>query len=373
MSRTVFITGATGNIGGELLLKILAKEPGTRVIALIRGESSVAARTRLIQTLLTLSPDFAVTSFDQRVQVLCGDITGHQLGLSDTAFERLACGITHIVHAAATIQFTLPLECARQVNFVGTVNVMHLAERAAQFGKLKNVAYISTAYVCGDRDGLIAEDDSVQPSHFSNTYEQTKFEAEQYVRTLMPRLPITILRPSIVVGDALIGRTLTFNVLYSPLRLIYKGMIRALACDPTTPLDCVPLDFIADAIRHIALHTDSAGKTYHLAAGGEQAPLVGDVVRDFIGYLKQHSIGSPAVANLLSHHNRKEPAVSSRTLQLMSVFDPYLKVKRSFSIANTLAALEGSGINLPSFDSYFDKLMDYCFAVDWGKALRLAA
>ena len=373
MSNTVFITGATGNIGGKLLITILDKDPDTKIIALIRGESAAVAQNRLEQTLRVLSPEFDIASVGSRVRVICGDITEHQLGLSDAAFDKLASEVTHIIHSAASIQFTLPLDCARQVNFVDTINVMSLAQRAAEIGQLRNVAHISTAYVCGDRDGWIYEDESVAPQLFSNTYEQTKYEAEQYVRTLMPTLPITILRPSIVVGDSQTGRTLTFNVLYSPLKLIYKGVIRSLTCDPATPLDVVPLDYVARVAHHILFRTEPTGKTFHIVAGATAAPAVGSVVRHFLDYLGQNLTGTSGRAPSLDQSNDGKIGGNPRTLQIMAVFDPYLKVTRHFDDTNTLTALQGSGITLPPFVGYFDKLLDYCFAVNWGRTLRHAA
>ncbi|MCX6831727.1 MAG: SDR family oxidoreductase [candidate division Zixibacteria bacterium] len=372
MSNTVFITGATGNIGGKLLITILDKDPNTRIIALIRGESAAVAQNRFEQVLRVLSPEFDTAAIGSRIRVICGDITQYQLGLSDAAFDKLASEVTHIIHSAAGIQFTLPLDCARQVNFVGTINVMSLAQRAAEVGQLRNVAYISTAYVCGDRDGWIYEDESVAPQRFSNTYEQTKFEAEQYVRTLMPALPITILRPSIVVGDSQTGRTLTFNVLYSPLKFIYKGIIKALTCDPATPLDVVPLDYGASAAHYILFRTEPTGKTFHIVAGAA-APAVGSVVRHFLIYLGQNLTGMNGRVPSLDQSNDGRITGNPRTLQLMAVFDPYLKVTRHFDNSNTLTALQGSGITLPPFTGYFDKLLDYCFAVNWGRTLRHAA
>jgi thioester reductase-like protein len=373
MPNTVFITGATGNIGGKLLITILDKDPDAKIIALIRGDSVSAARSRLEQALSVLAPEFDITSISSNVRVICGDITQHQLGLTNTAFDKLASEVTHIIHSAAAIQFTLPLDCARQVNFIGTVNVMSLAQCAAETGRLRNIAYISTAYVCGDRDGWIYEDESVAPQQFSNTYEQTKYEAEQYVRTLMPTLPITILRPSIVVGDSKTGRTLTFNVLYSPLKFIHKGVIRALTCDPAAPLDVVPLDYVASAAHHILFRTEPTGKTFHIVAGANAAPAVGSVVRHFLNYLGRNLGGVNGRVPSLNQSNDGKNTGNPRTLQLMAVFDPYLKVTRHFDNTNTLSALQGSGITLPPFAGYFDSLLDYCFAVNWGRTLRHAA
>ncbi len=373
MSNTVFITGATGNIGGKLLIRILDRDPDTKIVALVRGTSVEDAGSRLRQALHLLAPEFDTALTGSRVRVICGDITEYHLGLSEAAFDRLATQITHIIHSAAAIQFTLPAECARQVNFVGTVNVMQLAQRAAEIGRLRGVAHISTAYVCGDRDGWIYENDSATPGRFSNTYEQTKFEAEQYVRTLMPTLPITILRPSVVVGDSRTGRTLAFNVLYSPLRFIYRGSIRALTCDPATPLDVVPLDYVAAAVHHIFFCTQTAGKTFHIVAGPSEAPTVGSIVRHFLHYLGKNLGDRSDRAPSLRTSNGEATTATPRTLQLMSAFDPYLKVTRCFDNTNTLTALQGSGITLPSFTGYFDKLLDYCLSVNWGRTHRNAA
>ncbi len=373
MSAKILITGATGNIGGKILLTILANEPETEIVALVRGSSKSAAKERLQQAVQVLDRELDLAQFEDRVRVVCGDIAQPMLGLSDADWQDLASTVTHIIHSAAAVQFTLPLECARQINCFGTRNVMELAQQASRIGRLEKVAHISTAYVCGDREGHIYEDEPAQPCRFSNSYEATKFEAEQHVRSLMPELPITIFRPSIVVGDSQTGRTLSFNVLYSPLRLIYRGVLKSLTCNPATPLDVVPLEYVARAITHIFLHTDSNGKIYHLVSGADGAPAVGNIVGHFLGYLRKHATADklhlPAFGN--AQDNIQPP--NSRTLQLMSVFEPYLKVVRRFDDANTLEALSGSGISLPQFSSYFDTLLDYCFAVDWGKAVPHAA
>jgi nucleoside-diphosphate-sugar epimerase len=70
MSNTVFITGATGNIGGKLLTTILDKDPDTRIIALIRGESAAVAQSRLEQALRVLAPEFDTALISSRVRVI---------------------------------------------------------------------------------------------------------------------------------------------------------------------------------------------------------------------------------------------------------------------------------------------------------------
>ena len=54
---------------------------------------------------------------------------------------------------------------------------------------------------------------------FHNTYEQAKAEAEEYLYPFMAdeRLPITIHRPSMVVGDSMTGKAISFQVFYHHL------------------------------------------------------------------------------------------------------------------------------------------------------------
>ena len=75
MSKTVFITGATGNIGGKILLTLVKNDPDAKIIAPVRSKSPALARQRLAQTLSFLDPEFDVNLIDQRVQLVCGDIT----------------------------------------------------------------------------------------------------------------------------------------------------------------------------------------------------------------------------------------------------------------------------------------------------------
>jgi thioester reductase-like protein len=371
MTQTLFITGATGNIGGKILLETIERNPDARIIALVRAESQASAWRRLLHTLQILAPEIDVTAVSRRVRVVCGDITEELLGLSESDWRQLASQVTHVIHSAASTQFTLPIECARKVNYSGTVNVMQFARCAAASGQLENVGYIGTAYVCGDRGGIISEVDPIGTGQFSNAYEQSKAEAETYVRSLMTSLPITILRPSIVVGDSRTGRTVTLNVLYTPLRLICKGVVRDLTCNPATRLDVVPLDYVASATVRIVFQSSSIGKTFHITAGSS-APTVGEIVGGFIDYACQNH---PELRERLSalRYSDGNSAGNARSFQLIAPFAPYLQIDRTFDTSNTFCALAGSGIDLPRFSGYLENLFEYCFAVDWGRALRQAA
>ena len=100
---------------------------------------------------------------------------------------------------------------------------------------------------------------------FRNPYERSKFEAEQLLRERAAGLPLQVLRPSIVVGDSRTGWTSSFNVLYPPLRAFARGAIPALPARRRSPVDVVPVDYVADSVDQLA--REGPDGTFHLVAG----------------------------------------------------------------------------------------------------------
>src|SRR5206468_2341717 len=148
-----------------------------------------------------------------------------------------------------SISFDQPLEEARRINVEGTQRVLDFADRCRDRGAgLRRLVHVSTAYVAGDHEGEFREDQLEVGQGFRNSYERTKFEAEKLVRARSPRLPVTIVRPSIVVGERSSGWTSSFNVLYPPLKAFARGALPLLPARHSTPVDVVPVDYVADAV-----------------------------------------------------------------------------------------------------------------------------
>ena len=229
----VLLTGATGFVGQELLARLLQRDD-RRVHALVRAEDDRGAAARLPE--------------HERLSAWAADIERPGLGLSARDVDALSERVSTVIHCAASVSFSLGLEESRRVNVEGTGRMADLAERCAARGGLERFSYVSTAYVAGAHRGAFDEDSLDVGQDFRNPYEQSKFEAEGLLRERAAALPLQVLRPSIVVGDSRTGWTSSFNVLYPPLRAFARGAIPALPARRRSPVDVVPVDYVADSV-----------------------------------------------------------------------------------------------------------------------------
>ena len=374
MSKTIFITGATGLVGQNIIPRILAAEPEANFILLIRGNSDEEAKSKYSKLIARLIRQVKSQHCLEKISSLRGDVAKTSLGLDHCSYQKLLNSVTHIIHAAADVRFNLPLEEARRVNVGGTMNVLELASSLNSKGLLSNLAHIGTAFISGRRRGVIYEQELDCGQQFSNTYERSKFEAECRVRSFMPKLPITIFRPSIIVGDSITGATSTFNVIYRPLRMIGNGLVRFLPGSRKIRMDIVPVDFVCDSICHIMFKwPGSAGKIYHLTAGRQACSSAGEIVNLSISFFNQVKSGRalkkvfffPAKIHRLA--GKYYPERYKKICRALSEYEPYLTINRIFDNSNTLDALRNAGITVPVFKDYYRNLLQYCVATGWGK------
>src|SRR4051794_20830348 len=254
MAGLAFFTGFPGFIGKRLVRRLLADDADLRVAALVE-EKMVDAAQKAAREI----------EGGDRIEVLHGDIGERSLGLSDADRDRLKSEITVAYHLAAIYNLAVPFEVAQRVNVDGTGNVLELLEGCKQ---LERHNYVSTAYVAGDRHGTVYEHELVMGQDFKNHYESTKFQAEAWVRETLERVPTTIYRPAIVVGDSKTGETQKFDGPYYMLRTIAVSMARHAPIPQfgasDAPFNVVPVDFVVDALASVSSEPTAAGQTLHL-------------------------------------------------------------------------------------------------------------
>jgi thioester reductase-like protein len=286
----ILFTGFPGFIGRRLVHKLLEADGRARVAALVEPRFADAAR------------EAARGIPGDRIDILEGDISDRRLGLTDDTYEQLKKEVTSAYHLAAIYNLAVPLEVAQRVNVEGTGNVIELCARCK---KLERLNYVSTAYVAGDRRGVVYEHELVLGQGFKNHYESTKFQAELWVRDWMDRVPTTIYRPAIVVGDSRTGETQKFDGPYYMLRTIARSARDNMPIPQfgrsEAPFNCVPVDFIVDAMAATAGDPEAVGATLHLVDPEPvTAAQVGEIFsREYAGKAPRMRIPPRLIENAL--------------------------------------------------------------------------
>jgi thioester reductase-like protein len=355
----VLITGATGFVGMEVLARYLERSD-RQIFALVRAQDDEAARERIDGVMANLFGSRA-KRYSDRVRAVAGELTEPGLGLGLRRSRALADEVSTIVHSAASVSFALPLHEAREINLEGSRRMLEFAELASERGGLERYGHVSTAYVAGTHDGRFCEADLDVGQGFNNSYEQSKFEAEKLVRE-HPDLPVTVMRPSIVVGDQRNGWTSAFNVLYWPLRAFARGLFEAVPAVPSAPVDVVSVDYVADGIYELCEGPDGIGETFHLTAGAS-ASTIGEIAQMASGYFRR-----PVPKVLPPDEFEVDPdSREGQALEGSRAYFPYFSIRAVFDNAATRSRLDPAGIHVTPLREYLDRLLDYATLSRWGK------
>ncbi|WP_419179880.1 SDR family oxidoreductase [Polycladomyces zharkentensis] len=345
--KTYFITGFPGFIASKMIRKLLLQDPASRFEVLVHPSQLNKAKTEIH----LLENDFGASD---KFTVIPGDITLKNLGMNEPTLQRLRESVTHVFHLAAIYDLAVPQDVAYRVNVVGTDNVN---QWVLQLAKLQRYVYFSTAYVSGTRSGRILETELDCGQSFKNFYESTKFEAEVLVQKIRDKVPATIVRPGIVMGDSKTGETVKFDGPYFIMRFLDKFANWPIPYigKGTALINLVPVDYVVDATCYLAHHPKGEDKVYHLT---DPRPYhAKDAYRMICEALidKKPSFTLPLslVYGLLSIPAfRKWVMVEKETID-------YLNLKAEYDCTHALNDLEGSGVACPDFSDYIKAAVDF--------------
>ncbi len=341
----ILLTGFPGFIGRRLVAALLESDPDTRVAALVEPRFREPAQR-------------AADALDaQRIELVEGDIGERDLGLAGQQRERLEAEVASVYHLAAIYDLAVPLELAQRVNVEGTGNVLDLCVRCE---RLERLNYVSTAYVAGVRRGVVYEHELSLGQRHKNHYESTKFQAELWVHQLADRVPTTVYRPAIVVGDSRTGETQKFDGPYYMLRTIARAVRRgepiAQFGASEAPFNVVPVDFVVAAIVAAGHQPEAVGETLHLV---DPDPIS---ARELLTLLSREYGGrGPSV--------RVPPAVIENALRFRTVRNlfsgapresiRYLNHAVRFDTRRAEAVLGRAGLRVPRFEEYVGAIVDF--------------
>lgn len=369
------ITGATGFLGRNLLYRLLDADDTSRYALLVRGSDRSSPRKRLQRLLAGRYGDERAIELSKRVDLVMGDVSWEHFGLDDRSYEALAADTYRVIHAAASVAFALPLEQARTINVGGTKHMLDFAAACQKHGDFERLDYIGTAFVAGDRKGTILETELECGQTFHNTYEQTKYEAEKLVREHWKDLPITIHRPSIVVGESKTGKTSSFNVLYFPLKIYARGLWRWIPGKPSTEVDIVPIDYVCDAILGLASNPKSLGRCFHVTAS-DHSTTIGRAAEMASHYFAQKPVRffPPTFYMNVIHRSVVVgtvpfPRLHDTLINKGSLYLPYFLMDFHFDDREARSILGPIGVQAPKAEDYFAQIFQFAIDTDWGKKL----
>jgi nucleoside-diphosphate-sugar epimerase len=369
----MLLTGATGFVGGEALLRYIDRAPDLHFYLMIRARDADHLAVRG-EKILDAHFEDRKEEVRKRLTFFRGNLLRPGLDISAEDRAMLVENVDHVVHCAASVDFGMAIEECRSFNLEGTRKVLELCEEIHRAGHFKRLDYISTAYVSGSRTDIVPEGElSTLGLGWANSYEQSKFESEGFVRGWRSQgYPVTIYRPSTVVGDSRTGETSNFNVLYWPLKVYSRGWWNMMIGFEDTPVDVVPINYVADCIVNLSLKDSTIGRDYHLTAGPEKVCHIRDLAKAASSWFNKPY---PKIVSPEKFDKIYRPAIDKNAtpaqrelIKQGMVYMPYFSRSPLFDTTNTVADIADTGMEpVVAVVDYFDTLFRYCVETDWGK------
>jgi NAD(P)-dependent dehydrogenase (short-subunit alcohol dehydrogenase family) len=347
------VTGATGFIGRHLVQRLLARDGEVHI--LVRPGSLERARALFER---------------DRVQIVAGDVELARCGVEESWLAAASGTIERCFHLAALYDMRAGAAETERATVAGTRNVVELAA-ALRVGCLHHVSSVAVA---GRHHGTFGEDDLDLGQVLPTPYHQAKFDAELVVRA-QTSVPWRIYRPSIVVGDSRSGEMDKIDGPYYFFRAIARTRHLLPEWVPLVGLELghtniVPVDFVADAIDHIAHQPGLDGRTFHLTSPRSQRS--GEVINAFA-----RAAHAPTMALRIDHRilaglpagsvsaAMALPAVRGAVRTLLADLGipeellGNLTFDCRFDSSGAQAALAGTSIAVPALEDYAARLWDY--------------
>ncbi len=345
--ESIFLTGFPGFIAGRLVEKLA--RPETQFFLLVQPQ--------FVEQAMEQIEDIAETTNTplEAYAIMEGDITKPGLGIVDDDLETIRYETTDVYHLAAIYDLAVDRDTAFSVNLDGTKNVSTFVKTLKN---LKRYNYISTCYVAGKRPGRILETDLAHEAGFRNYYEETKYLAEMEVEQLKKKLPVTIFRPAVVVGDSGTGETAKYDGIYYLIQYLRKAprLLRVLNVgNEMVRLNLVPVDFVVEAIATLARDKRAIGKTVAVADPNPMttAGLFDAIAKDMTG--RKSEFGPPAKLTEWFLNLRISPTLTG----LPHAGVPYFFISQTYDTAVADRLLKPHGITCPRFGDYIGKLLDF--------------
>ncbi len=362
--NTYFITGATGVLGSAIVKELLSN-PENRLVLLVRAENELVLQKRITELLSFLGVGEKTRD---RMDFIRGDVELERFGLHLGNFIKLGDQVTHIIHSAASVRMNYSLERARLAAVTATEHVLQLARLSRKNGLLQKMEAVSTVGVGGRYYGALPEQWLNTPRNFHNTYEQSKAEAEIILKTEVDQgMPITVHRPSMIVGDSQTGRILNFQIFYYLLEFITGRRTWGVMPDISDRhVDAIPVDYVARAISWSSKNPETIGKILHLCAGLENITSLENAEKLARSKFMKMNLPVPhkrvlPVAQFRFLVNSVTPFLPRKIRRSVSALPIFLNYTKNqiFDNTETNIILSSAGLQMPRSDEFLGPVIDY--------------
>ncbi len=352
MKRVVFVTGFPGFIGRRVVQKLFAVDDSVEVLCLVEPQQVARAQRAKNALVLEHTRDIGL---EGRLRIIEGDITAMDVGLSGPEYRDATSRTTEIHHLAAIRALDADRRRMDAVNVAGTEALLSLGR---SMNRLSRFVHFSSAFVSGDRTGVVMEDELQVGQSFRNGYEASKHRAEVLVENAKGQLPVTVIRPAGVVGDSETGEIDHFDSVYH-LGMLLAGSPAAfpvpLGGSGRAPLHIAPVDYLVDAVHVIANQSWTIGQTFHVV---DPNPLPVRRVYEKVAELAGRKMPRYTMPANLAKAILRIPGMERLSSISHEAMD-YVDHMVFYNSRNTSRALEGSGIACPSFEAYVENLIQY--------------
>jgi nucleoside-diphosphate-sugar epimerase len=346
-TETVFLTGFPGFIAGRLVKRLAT--PETQFFLLVQPQFLEKAAQDIEK--IAAETNIPLENF----ALIEGDITRENLGISEEDLKTVLAETTDVFHLAAIYDLAVEKNLAYRVNVEGTRNVNEIVRKIAD---LRRYNYVSTCYVAGKRTGEILETELEHEAGFRNYYEETKYFAEVEVEKLKAELPVTIFRPSVVVGDSRTGETAKYDGIYSVIFYLRKfpSLLRLINVgNKFVRLNLVPVDFVVEGIATLSKDEAAAGQTVALA---DPNPLTTEEICDAIAEAmtgKKSVVTPPPALIEWSLGLPFSPPITG----LPHYGVPYFFLDQTYATNISEELLKAHNIACPGFKDYAKNLVEF--------------
>ncbi len=261
----IFLTGSTGYVGAHVAA-LLLEQHADRLNLLVRARDEREAELRLWKS-LQIHLDFPVfhDHLRNRIRIFRGDLTESRFGLPEDEYRVLIETTDSVIHCAASLNRKSEKTCLN-VNLRGTLEVIKAAQAARDHHGLRRFSDVSTVAIAGHRyDEVVGEDEALDWERSDyDPYARTKKFCEHMVHELLPDVPHTVFRPSIILGDSRFPETTQFDMVRA---FVFLAGLPVLPFRPSDRIDIVNVDFVAESIVTIHQKERPDHGIYHLSSG----------------------------------------------------------------------------------------------------------